>query len=105
MYAVTVHVCEHFNCIEAVGFREWSDHICCDLLPWLLRDVVRIKWDVQGLLVDFVFLTFDAPINISSDHFLHLRPPIISLNELLGFVSSRMSSQWVVMVVLNDPFM
>ena len=43
MYSVTVHVCEHLDCVEAVGFREWSDHVCCNLLPWLFGDVVRIK--------------------------------------------------------------
>ena len=46
MYAMAVHVCEHLNHIKAIRFGEQSDHVCCDLLPWLFRDVVRIK---QGM--------------------------------------------------------
>ena len=80
MNSMTVHVSDNLNHIEFIGFGEWSDHICCDLLPWLFGDVMGIKWGVQQLSVDFVFLTFDASVYVSADHCAHLRPPIILLN-------------------------
>ena len=70
--------------------------------PGLFGDEVRVKGVVWSLVVGFCTLAFVTTINVQFDVFLHAGPPIVAIDEFLGFELSWVSCYDRIVVFLND---
>ena len=84
-----------------VGIGESGDHVDGDVGPWFRWDSVWVEWGRLCLVAGFGSLTSFTASDVRLDIFLHLRPPVLSLDKLPSLFYSWVSSCDMV-VILSD---
>ena len=69
------YLCKSFyyyhNSIHFIWFWQWSNNVNTNLLSWFLWYVEWVKFSKFLLMLDFILLTFYAPLNIFLDVFFY----------------------------------
>ena len=95
---------KHTDSIIPIRLWEFTYEINRDNFTWLLGDFVRLERRSGLVPMTLGALTSFTTINIHPDITLDSRPPVVSCDQLLGFVATRVSCKWSVMVHADDVF-
>jgi hypothetical protein len=71
-----------YNCVIAMGFRQFDYEVNADHIPWCLRCLRRVELTDRSLTLHFCLVAQITGLDVDADVAGHLGPPIIAGYEL-----------------------
>jgi hypothetical protein len=91
-----------YNCMIAMGFRQFNYKVDADHVPWCLQCLRRVELTDRSLLLHFHPVAQITGLDIDADVMGHLGPPVITGYELEGLEAACMSSDACIMGLFDD---
>lgn len=92
------------NCVVTLRLREGSNHVDGDHLPRTVWNHIQLEGGSVFSMSDFGSLACLTTLGVTLYISLDPRPPIVTCNEFLCLVTTRVSSRDAVVVESNDLF-
>jgi hypothetical protein len=91
-----------YNCVIAMGLRQFDYEVDTDRVPWFRRCLQGIELTEGSSVLQLRPVTQITGFDVDADVTGHLRPPIIVHYELQGLEAACMSGDAHIMVLFND---